>query len=56
MKKYSVVGQNVYVEVNQESIKLLCIATTVDNAIEIAATLNVWEKKVNGKEEEKQNY
>jgi hypothetical protein len=59
MKKYTVVGQNVYVQPVYKlggndlggNPELLCIATTVDNAIELAAMLNAAEKYLNYKPE-----
>jgi len=43
MKTYTVKGQNVYATFTlhgRQSHELFCIATTQDNAIEIAAALN----------------
>ena len=49
MKKYTIDGQNVYVTyAGSEAItELFCIATTIDNAITICSTLNVFEKQFN---------
>jgi len=52
MKKYSIEGQNVYVAIPPElgaEIKLFAIATSVENAIEIASTLNAYEKHIKTK-------
>lgn len=46
MKKYTVIGQNVYVQYTEAGRlhnDLFCIATTQENAIEIASSLNVIE-------------
>lgn len=46
MKKYTIIGQNVYctyTESGRLHNELICIATTQENAIEIAASLNVIE-------------
>jgi len=51
MKKYTIDGQNVYVTYTGGGSKviteLFCIATTIDNAITICSTLNVFEKQFN---------
>lgn len=46
MKKYTVVGQNVWVtdtSAFERVPELLCIATNQDNAIDIASSMNVIE-------------
>lgn len=46
MKKYTVVGQNIYI-ITPEGKELICICVSVDMAIEIAATLFAYEAFAN---------